>query len=54
MDFGVLFCRDLFHDYAPLDFYVIVDSHLSTDPSKGLVLTGPNLLDGGFIALLGC
>ena len=33
-NFGVLFCRDLFHDCEPLDFYVIVDSHLSTDPSK--------------------
>ncbi len=33
-DFGVLFCRDLFHDCMPLDFYVIVDSHLSMDPSK--------------------
>ena len=33
-DFGVLFCRDLFHDYAPLDFYVIVDSHLSMESSK--------------------
>ena len=33
-DFGVLFCRGLFHDCMPLDFYVIVDSHLSMDPSK--------------------
>ena len=33
-DFGVLFCRGLFHDCMPLDFYVISDSHLSTDPSK--------------------
>ena len=33
-DFGVLFCCDLFHDCAPLDFYVIVDSHLSMEPSK--------------------
>ena len=33
-DFGVLFCRDLFHDCVPLDFYVIVDSHLSMDPSE--------------------
>ena len=33
-DFGVLFCRGLFHDCLPLDFYVIVDSHLSMDPSK--------------------
>ena len=41
-DFGVLFCRDLFHDCAPLDFYIIVDSHLSTEPSKILVLTGPS------------
>ena len=42
-DFGVLFCCDLFHDCAPLDFYVIVDSHLNMDPSKILMLTGPSL-----------
>ena len=41
-DFGVLFCCGLFHDCVPPDFYVIVDSHLSTDPSKNLVLTGPS------------
>ena len=40
--FGVLFRCDLFHDCMPLDFYVIVYSHLSTEPSKILVLTGPN------------
>ena len=34
VDFGVLFCCDLFHDCEPLDFYVIVDSQLSTDPNK--------------------
>ena len=33
-DFGVLFRCGLFHDCAPLDFYVIVDSHLSMEPSK--------------------
>ena len=32
--FGVLLCRCLFHDCMPLDFYVIVDSHLSVDSSK--------------------
>ena len=44
MDFGILFCRDLFHDCIPLDFYVIVDSYLSINPSKILVLTGPSLI----------
>ena len=34
VDFGVLFRHDLFHDCAPLDFYVIVDRHLIIDPSK--------------------
>ena len=29
IDFGVLFCHDLFHDCAPLDSYVINDSYLS-------------------------
>ena len=40
VDFRVLFCRDLFHDCAPLDFYVIVDSYLRMKPRKILVLTG--------------
>ena len=40
-DFGVLFCRDLFHDYAPLDFYVFVDSHLNMDPSKNSSVDRP-------------
>ena len=34
VEFDVLFCRDLFHDRAPHDFYVIVDSYLSMEPSK--------------------
>ena len=34
MDFCVLFCCDLFHGCVSLDFYVIIDRHLSTDPSK--------------------
>ena len=42
LDFRVLFRCGLFHDCAPLDFYVIFDSHLSTEPSKILVLTGPS------------
>ena len=33
-DFGVLFRRDLFHDCMPIDFYVIIDSQLSMEPSK--------------------
>ena len=43
---GAMFRRDLFHDCAPLDFYFIVDKHLSAEPSKSqakiLVSTGPN------------
>ena len=31
---GILFCRDLFHDCMPFDFYVIIDSRLSMEPSK--------------------
>ena len=33
-DFGVLFRRSLFHDCILIDFYVIIDSHLSMEPSK--------------------
>ena len=33
-DFGALFRHDLFHDCMPLDFYVIIDSHLSMESSK--------------------
>ena len=35
-----MFCRDLFNDCAPLDCCIIFDRHLSTNPSKILVLTG--------------
>ena len=42
MDFRVLFCRGLFHDCAPLDFYVIFDSRLSMGPKEIPVLKGPN------------
>ena len=34
VDFGAMFRRDLFHDCAPLDFYLIGDRHLSTNPSR--------------------
>ena len=45
VDSGVLFRRDLFHDCAPLDFYRIVDKHLSTktgqEPSKNPSVNRP-------------
>ena len=34
VDFRTLLCCGLFHDCKPFDFYVIFDSHLSTDPSE--------------------
>ena len=37
-----MFRRDLFHDCAPLDFHLIFGKRLSTEPSKILVLTGPD------------
>ena len=33
-DFGAMFRRDLFHNCAPLDFYLIVDRHLYPDQSR--------------------
>ena len=44
LDDDVLFCRDLFHDWAPLDCYLTIDRHLSKEQSKILVLTGPSLI----------
>ena len=46
VDFGAMFRRDLLHDYAPLDFYLIFDRYLSTDPSKVLASTGPSSQSG--------
>ena len=34
VDFHAMLRRDLFHDRAPIDFYLIVDRHLSVNPSK--------------------
>ena len=51
VDFRALFCCDLFHDCAPLNFYVIVDSYLSMESSKILVLTGPRLKRNDFDAI---
>ena len=34
LDFGVVFRRDLFHDCAPLDFYLIGNRNLSTNPGR--------------------
>ena len=41
VDCGAMFRRDLFHDCAPLDFYLIVDKHLSTEPSKNPSVNKP-------------
>ena len=41
VDFGAMFCRDLFHNYAPIDFYLIVDKHLSIEPSKNPSVNRP-------------
>ena len=42
VDSGLLFRRDLLHDCASPNFYPTVDKHLSTEPSKILVSTGPS------------
>ena len=34
VDLDATFCRDLFHHCAPLDCRLIVDRHLSMDPSN--------------------